>query len=54
MIELAMRGRAEPAAAGWEAHGWQPVAELGVLLFALTLVTLPAAIGLLALLGVLR
>ena len=54
MIELAERGRAEPAMAGWEADGWQPVAHVGVLLLAFTLVTLPPAIALLALLGVIR
>ena len=54
VIELTARGQVESATAGLEADGWQPAAEHGVLLFALTLVTLPAAIGLLALLGVIR
>ena len=54
MIELAARVQAEPAMAGLEVDGWRPVAQLSVLAFAVALVTLPAAIGLLALLGVIR
>ena len=54
MIELAAGGLAECDSADLEAGGRGTAARLGVLALAFGLVTLPAAVGLLALLGVLR
>jgi hypothetical protein len=54
LIELLAGGRAATKAAGFEAVGMRPAARFAVLVVAFGLMTLPAAIGLLALVGVIR